>query len=87
MVRRDDKDEKHVVYPVMACAIPVVLATDATPNAFTDYRKIVIQSGILRAAQNDSDLAPSSATSSRMSTWATTARSCRMRCSAAPAAR
>ena len=57
MVRRDGKDEKHVVYPVVACAIPVVLGTDANSNAFTDYRKIVIQSGILRAAQNDSDLA------------------------------
>ncbi len=57
MVRRDDKDEKHLVYPAVACAIPVVLGTDANFNAFTDYRKIVIQSGILRAAENDSDLA------------------------------
>lgn len=57
MVRRDGKDEPHTLSPLMGCAIPVVLASDPAPNAFTNYRKIVIQSGILRLTKSDSDLA------------------------------
>ena len=57
MVRHDDKDDPRTVYPVMACAVPVELATDPAANAFTDGGKIVIHSGILRLAPNDADLA------------------------------
>lgn len=57
MIRRAGKDEQHTLAPVMGCAIPVVLASDPTPNAFTDYRKIVVQSGILRLTKSDADLA------------------------------
>ncbi len=31
--------------------------SDPTPNAYTDNKKIVINSGILRVAQSDADLA------------------------------
>ena len=57
MVRRDGVDTLRTVQPVMACAIPVKLVTDGTANAYTDYKKIVIQSGVLRLARNDADLA------------------------------
>ncbi len=57
MVRRDGVDTLRTVQPVMACAIPVRLVTTGTANAYTDYRKIVIQSGVLRLARNDADLA------------------------------
>lgn len=57
MVRRNDTDEPHTVHPVMACAIPVALASDPSPGAFTDYKKIVIQTGILRLTKTDADLA------------------------------
>lgn len=56
-LRRDGKDQTVTVRPVMACAIPVVLATDQQPNAFTTARKITIQSGILRIASTDAELA------------------------------
>jgi Zn-dependent protease with chaperone function len=57
MVRRDGVDTLHTVYPVMACAIPIDYVSDPTPNAFTNYKKIVIYSGILRVEQSDADLA------------------------------
>ena len=57
MVRRDGVDTLRTVQPVMACAIPVKLVTDGAANAYTDYKKIVIQSGVLRLARNDADLA------------------------------
>lgn len=57
MIRRDGKDVPHTLSPVMGCAIPVLLASDPTPGAFTDSRKIVVQSGILRVTKTDTDLA------------------------------
>ena len=57
MVRRDGADTLRTVRPVMACAIPVKLVTDGTANAYTDYKKIVIQSGVLRLTRSDADLA------------------------------
>lgn len=57
MVRRDGEDTLRTVYPVMACAIPIQVQTDPEPNAFTDYRRIVIQSGILRLTPTDEGLA------------------------------
>jgi Peptidase family M48/PDZ domain len=57
MVRRDGADTLRTVRPVMACAIPVDLVIDGTANAYTDNKKIVIQSGVLRLTRNDADLA------------------------------
>lgn len=57
MVRRDGADTLRTVYPAMACAIPIDYVSDPTPNAYTNSKKIVIYSGILRVAQSDADLA------------------------------
>lgn len=57
MVRRDGVDTPHTVTPVMGCAIPINYVSEPTPNAFTDSKKIMIYSGILRVAQSDADLA------------------------------
>jgi hypothetical protein len=54
---RDGKDRAVTVQPVMACAVPIVLASNAQPNAFAGRDKITIQSGILRAASTDAELA------------------------------
>jgi Zn-dependent protease with chaperone function len=56
-LKRGDDDETVTITPVTGCAIPVQLETNPDPNAFTDYRKIVIQTGILRSTKTDSDLA------------------------------
>lgn len=57
LVRHGGADTLRTVYPVMACAIPVQFVSDQKTNAYTDYTKIVIQSGILRVAHNDAELA------------------------------
>ncbi|HEY9453152.1 MAG TPA: M48 family metallopeptidase [Bradyrhizobium sp.] len=57
MVRRDGADTLHTVYPVTACAIPIQYRTDPDPNAATNGSRIVIQSGILRVARSDAELA------------------------------
>ena len=57
MVRRDGADTLRTVHPAMACAVPIRLVIDGTAGAYTDYKKIVIQSGVLRLAQSDADLA------------------------------
>lgn len=56
-LKRDGVEQTRTVYPVVACAIPVVLLTASEPNASTDGDKIVIQSGMLRLTRTDSDLA------------------------------
>ncbi len=56
-LRRDDEDVTVMVTPVTGCAIPIQLETNPDPNAFTDYSRIVIQTGILRSTQSDADLA------------------------------
>ncbi len=45
------------ILPEVACAHPVALAIDNDPNAFTDGKRIVVFSGLLRLAQNDAELA------------------------------
>lgn len=55
--RRDGVDQTVVVKPVIGCAIPIELETNPAPNAFTTYKKIVIQTGILRLTRTDADLA------------------------------
>ncbi len=55
--RHDGKERQLTVYPVMGCSIPVRLVTGPAPNAFTDDKKIVIQSGVLRLTNSDADIA------------------------------
>ncbi len=57
VVKREDEDITLTVTPVTGCAIPVLLETNPEPNAFTDYTKIVIQTGILRSTRTEADLA------------------------------
>lgn len=57
VVKRDDEDMTFTISPLTGCAIPVLLETNPAPNAFTDYSKIVIQTGILRLTRTDADVA------------------------------
>ena len=57
LIRRGGADEIRTVSPVPACAIPVHLITDSTPNAFTTGDRIVIHSSLLRIARTDAQLA------------------------------
>jgi Zn-dependent protease with chaperone function len=57
VLKRDGVDRTLEVKPVIGCAIPVNLEINAEANAMTDYKKIVIQSGILRIARTDDQLA------------------------------
>ena len=55
--RRSEENTSLTVAPVMSCAIPIVLQTEATSNAYTTDDKIVVYSGILRIAKTDAQLA------------------------------
>jgi Zn-dependent protease with chaperone function len=57
LVRRNGLDEIHTVTPVKACAIPIELVTDSTANALTSDDRIVVQTGVLRLAHTDAQLA------------------------------
>ena len=57
LMRRDGVEKTVVIQPVMTCAFPVKLMVEGEANAYTDYKKIVIQSGILRLIRTDADLA------------------------------
>jgi Zn-dependent protease with chaperone function len=57
VVRHDDEDKTFTVKPVVGCAIPVNLDISPEPNASTDYKQIIIQSGILRLPRSEADLA------------------------------
>jgi Zn-dependent protease with chaperone function len=57
LVRRDGVEEMHTVAPVKACAIPIELQSDSSPNAFTSDDGIVVYSSILRIAKTDAQLA------------------------------
>lgn len=57
LVRRDGIDELHTVTPVKACAIPIELKSDSSPDAFTTGDRIVVHSSILRIARTDAQLA------------------------------
>ncbi len=54
---RNDEFKTLEVTPVLACAIPVNLEINPEANAGTDDTKIVVQSGILRIARTDAQLA------------------------------
>jgi len=56
-VLRAGKSRVHTVATVMTCSVPVFLFPDEQSNAFTDGKRIVIYSGILRIAQTDAELA------------------------------
>ena len=56
-LRRAGVDRTVTVTPAVGCAIPINLETNAELNAFTDYKKIVIYSSILRIARTDDELA------------------------------
>ena len=55
--RRDDAEQTLVVNPVIGCAIPIELVVNTDINAFTDYKKIVIHSAMLRVSRTDAELA------------------------------
>ncbi len=57
LIRRNGVDEIHTVTPVKACAIPIELVTDSAANALTSDDRIVVQSGVLRLAHTDAQLA------------------------------
>ena len=54
---RDRQFLTRTIRPVIGCAIPFQLEINPTPNAFTDFRRIVIHSGMLRLTPADADLA------------------------------
>jgi predicted Zn-dependent protease len=56
-IKRDGVEQALMVKPVMACAIPINYVPADDVNAHTDGEKIVIYSGIVRAAQTDAQLA------------------------------
>lgn len=57
VLKRDGVDRTIEVKPAIGCAIPVYLETNAELNAFTDYKRIVIYSSMLRLARTDDQLA------------------------------
>jgi len=56
-LKRDGVDQTVTVNPTMGCAIPINLDVNPEANAFTDTKKIVIHSGMLRLTRSDADLA------------------------------
>jgi len=56
-VRRAGRTVMLSAIPVFTCGIPVELAEDSEINAYTDAKKIVINTAIMRVAQTDSELA------------------------------
>jgi Zn-dependent protease with chaperone function len=57
VLRRGEEDKTVTINPVVGCAIPVNLDVNSEANAFTDYKQILIQTGILRVTRTDADLA------------------------------
>jgi Zn-dependent protease with chaperone function len=57
LARRDGVDEMHTVTPVIACAIPIELKSDSSPNAVTTGDGIVVHSSVMRMARTDAQLA------------------------------
>lgn len=56
-VRRDGRMVMLSAIPVFTCSIPIELVEDSDVNAYTDAKKIVINTAIVRVAQTDSELA------------------------------
>ena len=56
-LRRNGEDKTVTVKPVIGCSIPVEYVTADEANAYTDDRRIVINSGIVALAKTDAQLA------------------------------
>lgn len=56
-VRRKGQTKMLAATPVFTCNIPVELEQDNDLNAYTDSKKIVLNTGIMRIAQNDEEIA------------------------------
>lgn len=56
-VRRAGQTYTRIVSTVTRCSIPILLATEHTPNAYTDGQRIVILSGMLELSRTDDELA------------------------------
>ena len=56
-LRRDGVEQAVTLKPVLACAIPINYVPSDDVNAQTDGEKIIINSGIVRAAHTDAQLA------------------------------
>jgi beta-barrel assembly-enhancing protease len=56
-IARAGKTRSVSLVPVMACSMPVILATSGQANAFTDGKRIVLYSRILEIAPTDDELA------------------------------
>jgi hypothetical protein len=56
-LRRKGEDKTVTVKPVTGCSIPIQYVVDDEANAYTDDRRIVIQSGIVALAKTDAQLA------------------------------
>jgi hypothetical protein len=55
--RRNGEDHTVTVKPVIGCSIPIQYVTADEANAYTDYTKIVINSGVVALAKTDAQLA------------------------------
>lgn len=56
-VRRGSESKTLAITPMFSCNIPVELVPDTDTNAYTDSKKIVIFTGVMRVAATDSELA------------------------------
>jgi Zn-dependent protease with chaperone function len=56
-LKRDGAEQAVTMTPVLACAIPINYVPDDSVNAQTDGEKITINSGIVKAAHTDAQLA------------------------------
>jgi hypothetical protein len=57
VLKRQGVDRTIEMKPAVGCAIPIHLETNSEVNAYTDYKRIVIYSSILRIARTDDQLA------------------------------
>jgi predicted Zn-dependent protease len=56
-VRRGGESKTLAITPIFSCNIPVELVPDTDTNAYTDAKKIVIFTGVMRVAATDPELA------------------------------
>lgn len=56
-LRRGSQTLTRAVSTVTICSVPIILMPDEQTNAFTDGKRIVIFSGVMRVAQTDAELA------------------------------
>jgi hypothetical protein len=56
-VVRNGQAKTLTVVPTTTCSVPYFLAESSSANAYTDGKRIVVQAGVMRVAQNDAELA------------------------------